>query len=629
MKVSYAWLQNYFEQPLPSSEKLADLLTFSAFEIESVEQMGKDTVLDIKVLPDRARYALSHKGIAYEIGAALNLPQKQFPLSVVTSGTPITVRVEDSTACPRYMARKIEGITMAPSPDWLKASLEGVGQRSINSLVDAANLTLLDLGQPLHIFDADKIKGTIAVRFAKEGEKITTLDNKEVVLDPTILVIADDAGPLVIAGIKGGTRAEVTESTKNIIIESANFDAALIRKTSTKIGIRTDASKRYENALSPDTAAEGMLKVTSLIATINTPQSISEVTDMYPNPVKPWMLTTTSDYISHRLGLTLDEKTISDILNRLQLSHEVGGGTFTITIPTWRGDLTIAEDIVEEIGRIYGYDKLPSASLPPYSGNVVVNKNFYYIQKIKDILVDLGFSEVYTYAFVAKGIVELEKPPASDKKYLRDNLFSGINQSLELNARNADLLGLDQIRIFEIGNVFKENKEYIALSFGVKNIKKGLPKEGSIIRDTLKVLGEKLGIELKNSVDDKVMSYEMPLEPEIALLPEPSSYEINSSSGELKTFKPFSVYPFSVRDIAVFTPAGTSEKEVRTIIEKESGSLLVKNRLFDEFSKGDKTSYAFRMVFQSYEKTLTEDEINSIMNAITTTMNAKEGWQVR
>ncbi len=227
----------------------------------------------------------------------------------------------------------------------------------------------------------------------------------------------------------------------------------------------------------------------------------------------------------------------------------------------------------------------------------------------------------------------MEKPLAADKKFLREGLLDGVNQSLELNVRNADLLGLDQIKIFEIGNIFTEERgEFTSLCIAVENIKKGLPKEGKVLKEAFDALAsifdwsEHPNIQ---NISDNVGIQEVPLNDFFGSLPEPLEYEVFSKEAQTPVYKQVSMYPFSVRDIAVFTPSGTEESSIREIIEKESGALLVKNRLFDVFTKGDKTSYAFRMVFQSFEKTLTEEEINDIMNRITTAMNSNEGWQVR
>ena len=267
MIVSYNWLQKYFKDALPDTQKVADAFTFGAFEIEGVEKVQGDTAFDLKVLPDRACYALSHRGVAYELSAILGQKSSAGFVGSDVAREPIdcdkkvSVTVEDAKLCPRYCARYIAGVDVGTSPDWLRLDLENVGQRSINTIVDATNYVMLDMGQPLHAFDADKVQGGIVVRLAKAGETIELLPEKNspntsrvVNLEVNDLVIADDAGPIAIAGVKGGLRASVTNATKNIILESANFNAVSVRKTSTRLALRNDASKRFENNLSVEFA---------------------------------------------------------------------------------------------------------------------------------------------------------------------------------------------------------------------------------------------------------------------------------------------------------------------------------------------------------------------------------------
>ncbi|MBA3550618.1 phenylalanine--tRNA ligase subunit beta, partial [Patescibacteria group bacterium] len=636
MKVSHAWLQTYFKDPLPKHEQLAELLTFHTFEIESVE----GDVLDVKVLPDRACYALSHKGIAYEVSAitGMLIDQKEQKEVSLGSDKKIEVHIENPELCHRYTARCIEGITVKESPQWLKERLEAVGARVINNIVDATNFVMLDMGQPLHAFDADKVKGIISVRGAKNGESIellpekiiehgnTILKQRIIELKETDLVIADEVGPIALAGVKGGLRASITELTKNIILESATFDPSSVRKTSTVYGLRNDSSKRFENGVPAERTMVAMDAVTAHIHSINESAKVGTVTDIYPKKQEHKTFEISSDYISDMLGVTLTTLDIEPILARLQIDYARAENVFTLIIPYDRLDLTIPQDIVEEIGRIYGYEKILATVLSETLFRPAVNKEFYYINKIRDILVAQGFSEVYTYAFVPKGDIEMEKPLAADKAFLRKDLYTGLSKALELNIRNADILGLDEIKIFEIGNVFTSSGEVLNLSLGVQNIKKSKIKENTILQESIQKISDALKIDIKVDIKEGVKVFEIDLGSIIHVLPHLTEYEEYKKEENIPIFKPFSIYPFSVRDIAVFTPAGTQEGDVREIIEKESASLLVKNRLFDVFTKEDKTSYAFRMVFQSFEKTLTEEEINDIMNRITTAMNSKEGW---
>jgi phenylalanyl-tRNA synthetase beta chain len=260
MKVSVSWLQKYFKESLPATDVLVDALTFHSSEVEEVIGEGENTVFDVKVLPDRASYGLSHRGIAYELAAALNVPLAEDPLRTElpdwavenndganAQRSQVAVSIEDSEKCRRYIAAHITGVKVGPSPEWLAVALSRVGQRSINNVVDATNYVMLNLGQPLHAFDAAKL-GTaadggfaIAVRSAHEDEKITTLTGEEFTLTPSTLMITDatNGAAIGIAGVKGGKAAEITEATTDIIIESANFDGTSVRKASQTLKLWT------------------------------------------------------------------------------------------------------------------------------------------------------------------------------------------------------------------------------------------------------------------------------------------------------------------------------------------------------------------------------------------------------
>ncbi len=631
MKISYKWLQSYFEKSLPEPDKLAELLTFSFAEVENVTQTdadatrtNADTVFDIKILPDRACYALSHRGVAYEVAAITSFPKKEisWPQPQVTKVKPLEVRVEALDLCSRYMARVIENVTQKEL-SWVKEHLEAVWQRSINPIVDGANIVMFDRGQPLHAFDADKVKGAIIVRRARKGEKITTLDNREVLLDESILLIADEAGPLALAGIKGGKRAEVTASTRNLILESANFNASYIRKASERLGIKTEASKRFENRFSPALASKGLADFSAYLFEMDKNLKAGEVVDWYPNLAQEKKITIRPEYIEHNLGIKLTPDSIGRVLERLLIKVEKKGGEWTLTPPVWRADLAITEDIVEEVGRLYGYDKIPAMLLPKSIGTLVIPKEFYYEWKIREALVNLGFSEVMTSSFSEKGEVTIEKPLAEDKKYARPNLRGGFAAALRANTLNTPLFGSDEGRIFEIGRVFPEDGEHAALALGYAGPKKKVIAELTAV---VKLISEKFGVALAGETKDGV--FECNLDSAFAILSEPKDWDISIPETKAKAFTPFSLYPFIVRDIALFVPAGTQTEKVHQLILKEAGKSVVRSWLFDRFEKDGKISYAFRLVFQSFERTLTDDEVNKIMEKVTAAVSAM-GWQVR
>ncbi len=418
MKASRNWLKTFFDAEIPTATELADLFTFHSFEVEGLE---KD-VIDVKILPDRAHYCLSHRGIAEEIhvitGAALKKnrnPQKDGAAAIVANPAVAAPKITIVTSpseldshglfCRRYIGRRIENVTVETKQDtWMKTYLEAIGERSINTVVDAANIVMFDTGQPLHAFDADKVVGDIVVRTAKEGEKITLLDGKEVALQVTDHVVADAEGPLAIAGVKGGKRAEVTSSTKNIIVESANFNPTAVRRTATRLNLRNESSKRFENEITPELAQDGMDMVSGLIAEFipATAASMSALVDIYPAQPEQTVITVSRAYVNERLGVDVPEKDFNEIIGRLGI---VAKGD-ELTIPYHRLDLALPEDIVEEVGRIYGYDKittrLPGASSTP----IQVLPIFYLAEKIKNILTANNFSEVNLYTLVAKGDIE-------------------------------------------------------------------------------------------------------------------------------------------------------------------------------------------------------------------------------
>ena len=648
MKASHSWLQSYFKKPIPTAEKLAEFFTFHAFEVEGIEEINtgayKDTVIDLKVLPDRAHYALSHRGIAGEVSLMIGEPIQIANDAVVESvTTKVAVDIKAPEFCPRYTARYIENVAVGTtSPDWLKHRLESIGSRSISNIVDATNYVMFDLGQPIHAFDADKVVGSIHVRKAKAGEKAMLLGDKEVTLTEEDHVIADNEGILAVAGVKGGKKAEVTSETKRLIVEVANFSGPAVRKTSARVGIRNDSSKRYENAITAEWAIAGMHAVSRLISEVAPGAAFGPITDEYSKPEKTVTFDVTSDFITERLGIEVPARTILSILASMNIGVTEKSGTFSLTIPSERIDLRIPADIVEEIGRIHGYDKVNGILHANRTNPIAVTPKFYLAELIKNTLVGLGFSEVYLYSLVAKGDIETAYPLARDKAFLRPNLTGNLAACVEKNARNADLLGLDSIKVFEIGSVFTEAGESLMLGLGAQQVKKtkGITGE-SIIKSALEAVSAAIGQPINPSITTKgaYSVCEINLGQILSGFKAPATYDALSFKAAAKiSYKPFSPYPFMVRDIAVFVPENITKENVWETISKgitsaEADSLIARSALFDTFSKKlddgtTKTSYAYRLVLQSSEKTLSDEEANAVMEKIYTEVKGK-GWEVR
>ena len=457
MLFSYNWLQSFFKEKLPRPEKLAELLTMHSFEVEEVQKRGQDFILDIDVLPNRGCDCLSHLGIAREIAAltTYNLqlitdkPKKDKKLK---TGDFIKVEVKDKTACPRYTARAVINVKIAPSPKWIQERLRVCGLQSINNVVDILNYVMLEMGQPLHAFDYDKLEANergltqkkIIVRFATDRERIVTLDEKNFTLDENILVIADEKKPVAIAGIKGGKMPEIDKNTKNIVIEAANFDQRIIRAVSKKLNLRTDASIRFEQGIDPNLTEEAMDRAAFLIQQLAQGKAAEGMIDVYPQKVLPKKIKLDLNYVESLLGIKIPQKEIIRILKSLGLKIESSsfakglGEILNVVVPTLRQDITIPEDLIEEIGRVYGYEKIqPQIPILPLK---ISNKNrkITWERKIKEIMRGLGLNEVYLYSFIsekdeelfrvnltlnphesASVLIEIKNHDSSYKKYLR------------------------------------------------------------------------------------------------------------------------------------------------------------------------------------------------------------------
>jgi len=599
MKISYNWLQNYFEEKLPEPEEISEGIIFHSFEVDEIEKVGDDTIFDIKILSDRAHDCLSHWGIAKEVSAIFDLKIKDKNYKTFEpKSTDLKIEIQDDK-CLRYMGRVVRDIKVDASPAWLKEKLNAIGQKSINNIVDAANFVMFDLGQPIHCFDLDKLENQkLIIRNCKAGEKITTLDKREVDLDDSILVIADEKDPLAIAGIKGGTKAEVDMNTKNIVIEVANFNPTTTRKTAKKINIQTDAVKRYEHEISPELCSVTMDSITDMIYSLAGGE-VESIIDIYTNKPIERIISVSLDYINKRLGSTFSKEDIKSVWDKLKFEYTENTDSFEIKVPVLRLDLTGQHDLVEEVIRILGYDRLEE-KLPEIKNDNTTNDSYSKMLQVRSKLLNDGYSEVMTYVFCDSGEVEV-LASASTKKFLRNNLIDGLKESIKLNLLNIPLLSMKDIKIFEIGTIFTKNGEETHVAYGDKK---------NVIEMSLE--------EFYNKNISSLESIEV----------QPQNSDISLTSVN-KIFKPWSIYPFIYRDIAVWVPENTEPNTLFDIYKELGTSLLIKDpQLLDKFQKQDKVSYAYRLVFQSYDRTLVDEEINNIMTSISNRLTSL-GFEVR
>ncbi len=453
-----------------------------------------------------------------------------------------------------------------------------------------------------------------------------------------MLVIADDKVPLAIAGIKGGKKAEIDKKTKNIIIESANFEPTNIRLTSQKLGLRTGASVGFENEISPSLAPKAMDRVMALIQETAGGKIISDKIDFYPKKVGASRVSFNLTDVSKLLGVVISEKEIISTLERLGFEIKKTKGVLGVTAPIERLDITNKEDIIEEIVRIHGYEKIP-AKVP--EGNLAPatrNDNYFYENVIRGLFVEAGFSEVYNYSFMSEGEVEIQNPIAEDKKYLRASLLPGLIDNVGQNFKN-----FSEVKIFEIGKVFKkskagiEEKNMLAGIIAYKNAKTKA-EEFYELKGILEVLFSGMGIDDYWFSGHPEKTAEIKIGEKSVGTIEENAFEIDLDeliplADEELEFRPVSKYPAVMRDIALFVPPETRVIEVLDIIENAAGPLLIDTDLFDIFEGeevGDnRKSFAFHLIFQSSEKTLSDKEVNALMDKIIKALDGNLDWEVR
>ena len=686
MKISYNWLKDYLKGKVPDPKKLAEILTLHSFEVESVEKKGEDWVLDIDVLPNRACDCLSYIGIAREIAAITNnkfqIPNFKFQEEKkIKAKDFVKVKVKDKKDCLRYAAKLILGVKVASSPKWLQERLKVCGLQPINNIVDIANYVMLETGQPIHVFDLNKIKKGIIVRRAKKVEKIKALDEKSYKLEQDILVIADDEGAIGIAGIKGGQSTAIDSKTKNIIIETANFDRRIIRRGSQKMKLRTDASWRFENGIDPNLIDFAQERVVSLIQEISGGRIAEGMIDLYPKKVFPKKINLDLDYVNKLLGVKIPKEKIKKILRDLGFKLQILGSKFKVEVPTRRLDISIQEDLIEEIGRIFGYQNIPSVFpqtvlIPPER-----NDEILWTRNCRNILKERGFSEVYNYSFISekdKGIfgwqdeelLEVLNPMSIFNKYMRPSLIPNLLKNIKENLKN-----FDEIKIFEVGKTFVrkqttkskkreplEKKMFSGIltrkdikdegfyelkgvldsllnKLGISNIwyddYKPTPEESHLSLwhpkkcAEIKIDGQEIGflgqiypkISEDLGIKEKVFVFDLDFEKLIKLVSEEHEYQ------------PISFQPAAVRDLAVLVPQGTKVVELLNKINRAGGKLVRDVDLFDIYSGEEigqgKENFAFHIIYQAEDRTLSSKEIDEVHQRIIKALEENIRWEVR
>ena len=464
MKISLDWVREYVAVDLPRRE-LVDRLTMIGLVADAFEERDGDLVLDLETYANRPD-TLGHLGVAREIGAALGLPllERDWPLAELAEATAdlADVRVAAEALCPRYCGLVVRGVEVGPSPDWLRRRLEAVGLRPINNVVDVSNYVLFATGQPIHTFDFGRIGGgLVVVRKAVRGETLVDLDGRRLELRPDMLVIADESRPVALAGVIGGQASGITASTRDVFIESANFDPVSIRRTAKALGLQTDASYRFERGADIGFAPRAALMAASLLCGLGGRASRGLI-DRYPRPPKPLTVRLRQRRIAALLGVDIPESFSAEVLGRLGFGVEAGSrGSWRVAVPTFRVDIAREADLIEEIARFYGYDRVPSAVTPAAAFPAGPDRDRERLARVRRALLGQGLDEVINWSFAdpekeaaartGREAVAVANPISARASVMRTTLLVGL---LENAARNLNR-GVEGVHVFELGKVFR------------------------------------------------------------------------------------------------------------------------------------------------------------------------------
>ena len=635
--------------------------------LDALEVMGlKDEVIDFELTSNRGDL-LSVIGMAHELAAIYNKQVKDIDLNYNSNKENVNdvfkVKVETDD-CKLFLAKKVKNVTIKESPDFIKSRLIASGIRPINNVVDISNYVMLETGQPLHYYDADRLGDTLIVRNAFEGEKLITLDNQERSLTAMDIVIANNNEAVGLAGVMGGLSTEVENDTKNIIIESAIFDAIKVRKTSKKI-LRSEASNRFEKGLDPKRTYLAMERSCALLERYADAEIVGGLVEVNDLDIKDKDINITISKIESVLGINISKEEVISIFNSLGFSVKDNNEFLTITVPTRRLDINIQEDLIEEVGRIHGMDKI-EGKLPVL--DVIRGSYDKTTREIKHKLADLGLNETMSYTLIPNDKVHLfttdefipvtlNDPMSEDRNTLRYSLLYSLNEVYKYNkARNNS-----NISIFEIGkSFFKDKEEYredtkLAVlmsgdfSLDISNTKVDFYHIKGIMEELLYFLGYDGRYSLIK--DDKIPNEFHPGQSALInvngqivgvigkLHPSISSsdvycLEINLSkllairTGTMK-YKDISKYPGVIKDVAFIVDNAITSLELEVFIKKSAGKLLENIQIFDIYPNIEegKKSMAYKLTFSDSSRTLSDDEVMSVFNKIidevTSKLNAK------
>ena len=639
-----------------------------------VEVLGlNDYILDLSITPNRAD-ALSMRGLTYELGALYNnkVDFKDVEKEENYEETSLQVSIE-SESCRNYVGQVVKNVEVKSSPLWLQTRLMNSGIRPINNIVDITNYVLLEFGQPMHAFDKDLVGDKIVVRDAKEGEVLETLDGEERKLQTTDLVITDGSRAIALGGVMGGKNTEVSEKTKNIILESAYFNPTSVRRTSAAHGLRSDSSARFEKGIDPNMQKAALARAVELILEL-CPNAVVESSVGIVNKEEEKIVEITTTYINNYLGITLSTEEIVDILEGLSFTVEVTGENLVVKVPTRRPDISIKQDLVEEVIRIYGYDNLAS-TLPKFSkttkGGLTYSQRM--VRDLRAVYASLGFNDTINYSLVSEEEateytledhhkVRLLMPMTETHSTLRQSLVPGLLNTVQYNVARKQ----KDLKLLEIGRVFfgsgddniqpKETLYLSAALTGEESATKWL-KESSVLdffaaKGYLEVVFERLGLDEKVTYKKSTLEGMHPgrfsevylggkrigfigeVHPQVVDklgLNKTYVFEINldeviSESKVKPKYEEVTKYPEITRDIAMLIDVKDEYQNIYNVVESVNSKLISKVELFDLYVGAEllagKKSLALTITYSDKQKTLTDEEVTSVHDKVLVALTA-------
>ncbi|MDD5560845.1 MAG: phenylalanine--tRNA ligase subunit beta [Candidatus Omnitrophica bacterium] len=676
MKVTYNWLKDFLKIKIPP-RVLAEKLTMAGLEVVSLEETGGDFVFEIEITSNRPDW-LSVLGVAREVcaitGSKLKTVNPKETKIKKKEARSVKISVRDKKDCPFYSARVICQVKVGPSPLWLKERLELLGCRSVNNIVDITNYVLFELGHPLHAFDLDLLSGgEIVVRRAKPGEEIVTLDNQPRILGDDILIIADRDKPQAIAGVMGGKGAEVTDNTRNILLESAVFDPVLVRRARQKLGLQSDSAYRFERGVNLEAAKIASLAAQELICRLGSGKPGGYKSSGMPESSGA-LVNLESAYVNRILGADIPAPKIKKILSGLGLNPIARAKKgFAIKVPVFRQDIKLPVDVVEEIARIYGYDKILQ-TLPAIKPNAAICGKRDVVSHIKNALIGLGLHEVITYSLVDRELllksgiksdtrpVEIINPLSREQEVLRPTLLPSLVRCLAYNLDHKQ----EFVNIFEIADVFSrgENsvREELSLGIALCGTHSFLTRQGLIkdevtllhLKGVLEGLFNKLGIrdyDFRNQGEsgihivinqqeagimlalDKKALDAFGIKNKQVILTEVDLGRIFSFISLGKKFSAIPRYPEITRDISFIVKDDISVKDLLAEIKSKGLPLLRKAEVVDYY-QGKQIPEGYKgltlsCVYRADDRTLTEGELNPVHNSICSLLEERFGVKLR